>query len=293
MSELRRKMIRAMQLKDFSPRTQQSYLSAVKGIAGYFGKSPDQLSQEEIEDYILHLKDTGKSSSTRNVVISGLRFFYDHTLEDKGITLRMPRRRKPKILPVVLSKEQVGKIIAATGNIKHRLILMAAYSAGLRVGEIANLKINHIDSEQMLIRVEQGKGQKDRNTLLSKRFLQELRTYYKVWRPESYLFFTKNRHAPMGIATMQKIYYRAKKDAGISKGRGIHTLRHCFASHLLDAGYDVRKIQLLMGHRSLSTTMVYLHVSQSRLAKVESPLDFMQMSEDQSTPWEDNGETCH
>lgn len=282
-----------MKLKDFSPRTQRSYLSAVKGIAGFHGKSPDQLSQEEIEDYILHLKDTGKSSNTRNVVISGLRFFYEHTLEDKAITLRMPRRRKPKILPEVLSKAQVGKIIAATGNIKHRLILMAAYSAGLRVGEIANLKINHIDSEQMVIRVEQGKGRKDRYTLLSSRFLGELRTYYKAWRPESYLFFAKNRHVPISITTMQKIYYRAKKDAGISKGRGIHTLRHCFASHLLDAGYDIRKIQLLMGHRSLSTTMVYLHVSQSRLAKVESPLDFMQMSENQSTPWEDDGETCH
>ena len=146
---------------------------------------------------------------------------------------------------------------------------MAAYSAGLRVSEISKLKINHIDSEQMVIRVEQGKGMKDRYTLLSKKLLEELRTYWKIYRPKSWLFFTKDRNAHLSIAAMQKIYQRAKKKAGVTKGQGIHTLRHCFATHLLEAGYDVRRIQILMGHRSLSTTTVYLHVSRAGLAKMK------------------------
>lgn len=286
MSQLRSKMIRAMELKDFSPRTQKSYLYAVESLAGFHRKSPHLLTQEEVEDYLLHLKDTGKSPSTRNVIISGLRFFYEHTLKNEAIALKLPKRKKPLILPEVLSRKEVGRILDATVNIKHRLVLMTAYSAGLRVSEIANLKVNHIDSEQMVIRVEQAKGRKDRYTLLSKRLLEELRVYYKVYRPKGWLFFSKQRHIPMSICSMQKLYRRAKRDAGITKGRGIHTLRHCFATHLLEAGYDVRKIQLLMGHRSLSTTMVYLHVSRSGLSRVKSPLDFMQEVEADSIPWE-------
>ena len=291
MSQLRSKMIRAMELKDFSPRTQKSYLYAVEGLAGFHRKSPHLLTQEDVEDYLLHLKDSGKSSSTRNVIISGLRFFYEHTLKNEAIALKLPKRKKPVILPEVLSKKEVGSILDATVNIKHRLVLMTAYSAGLRVSEIANLKVNHIDSAQMVIRIEQAKGRKDRYTLLSKRLLEELRVYYKVYRPKSWLFFAKQRDIPMSICSMQKLYRRAKRDAGITKGRGIHTLRHCFATHLLEAGYDVRKIQILMGHRSLSTTMVYLHVSRSGLSKMKSPLDFMQEPEEDSIPWEAGDES--
>ena len=287
MSELRRKMIRAMRLKDFSPRTQKSYLSAVEGLAAFHKKSPDSLTQTEVEDYLLHLKDTGKSSSTRNVVISGLRFFYEKALEGNSIRLKLPSRKKPRILPVVLSKREVMKIISTPVNIKHRVILMLAYSAGLRVSEIAKLKINHIDSEQMIIRIEQAKGMKDRYTLLSKRLLKELRTYWRLYQPKSLLFYRKDPNTPMSIATMQAIYRHAKKNAGITKGRGIHTLRHCFATHLLEAGYDVRKIQILMGHRSLSTTMTYLHVSRSSLIKMKSPLDFAEDIDDHKSPWGD------
>jgi integrase/recombinase XerD len=168
---------------------------------------------------------------------------------------------------------------------------MTAYSAGLRVSEVANLKVKHIDSAQMVIRVEQGKGRKDRYTLLSKRLLEELRTYWKVYRPNDWLFFSKKRHVPMCIASMQRIYRRTKHDAGITKGGGIHCLRHCFATHLMEAGYDVRKIQVLMGHRSLSTTMVYLHVARSGLATVKSPLDALEEIDVQTTPWEAGDET--
>lgn len=288
MSELRSKMIRVMELRDFSPKTQKSYLSAVQGLAVFHNKPPDRLTQEEVDDYLLHLKDTGKTSSTRSVAISALRFFYEHVVQDKTIVMKFPRRRKSKILPQVLSRGQVRSIIDAPQDLKHRLVLMTAYSAGLRVSEIANLKVDHIDSARMEIHVYQGKGKKDRNTMLSQRLLEELRTYCKAYRPNSWLFFSKKRENPMCIASMQRIYRRAKNDAGIAKGRGIHTLRHCFATHLLEAGYDVRVIQRLMGHRSLSTTMVYLHVSRNGLANVKSPLDFLDEPETSAAPWEDD-----
>jgi site-specific recombinase XerD len=286
MSELRNKMIRMMELKDFSPRTQESYLAAVAGLAKFYMKSPDHLSQKEVEDYLLHLKMMGKSSSTRNVALCGIRFLLEQTLDEAPIRLNIPKRRQPKILPEVLSRGEVSRVIDAPANLKHRVILMTAYSAGLRLSEIVNLKVSHIDSAQMMIRVEQGKGRKDRYTLLSSRLLEELRPYWKVYRPESWLFFSKTRDCPMCPTSIQRMYTRAKLDAGVTKGHGIHTLRHCFASHLLEAGYDVRKIQLLLGHRSLSTTVVYLHVSRGGLAKVRSPLDFIDEPEDKAVPWE-------
>ncbi|WP_157068207.1 tyrosine-type recombinase/integrase, partial [Desulfosarcina cetonica] len=235
-------------------------------------------------------KDEGKSASTRNVIISGMKFFYQHTLVNSEIALNMPSRRKPKILPEVLSREQVRMIIDTPADLKHRLILMTAYSGGLRVSEVAALKVSSIDSARMVIRVYQGKGMKDRDTLLSTKLLEELRAYWKVYRPTDWLFYGKRPDTPMSITSIQRMYRRAKSDAGITKGKGIHCLRHCFATHLLEAGYDVRKIQLLMGHRSLSTTMVYLHVSRNGLAKVQSPLDFIEEPEQQAPPWEDDDE---
>jgi integrase/recombinase XerD len=286
MSELRNQMIRAMELKDFSDRTQDSYLRSVAGIAKFYGKSPNLLDQQEVEDYLLHLKQSGKSASTRNVAICGLRFLYEKVLNSQDISLSFPTRRKPKILPEVLSTKEVAGILDAPDNIKHRVILMTAYSAGLRLSEIANLKIEHINSARMQIRVYQGKGRKDRDTLLSKRLVKELRVYYKAYRPDSWLFYSTKRHIPMNISTIQRVYQSAKKKAGIKRGRGIHTLRHCFATHLLEAGCDLRTIQSLMGHRSLSTTMVYLHVSNIALSNVTSPLDRLSVTEEQTTPWE-------
>jgi integrase/recombinase XerD len=286
MSELRNQMIRAMELKDFSTKTQQAYLGAVKGLAKFYGKSPDLLNQQEVEDYLLDLKHSGKSASTRNVAICGLRFLYEKVLDSQDISLSFPTRKKPKILPEVLSTNEVASIIDAPDNIKHRVILMTAYSAGLRLSEIANLKIEHINSARMQIRVDQGKGRKDRDTLLSKRLVEELRVYYKAYRPDSWLFYSTKRHIPMNISTIQRVYQSAKKKAGVKRGRGIHTLRHCFATHLLEAGCDLRTIQLLMGHRSLSTIMVYLHVSNIALCNVTSPLDRLAGTEAQTIPWE-------
>jgi len=291
MSELRKKMIRAMKLRNFSPKTQKAYVAAVAGLAKFYNQSPDRLGQEKIENYLLHLKDKlGRSASTCNVVICGLRFFFEHTLKDSSIDLALPRRKKPKYLPEVLSREEVSRLIFSLSNIKHRLLLMIAYSAGLRVSEIARLKPQHIDSSRMVVRVEQGKGCKDRYTILSQRLLDDLRVYWRASHPGPWVFYSRNRQTPISISSIQKIYTKAKRKAGITKGKGIHTLRHCFATHLLEAGYDVRKIQILMGHRSLSTTMVYLHVSRKGLAMVKSPLDFVDESEDQANPWEDRND---
>lgn len=286
MSELRNQMIRAMELKDFSDRTQETYLGAVKRLAKFHGKSPELLNQQEVDNYLVHLKQSGKSASTRNVAISGIRFLYDQVLNSENICLNFPKRRKPKILPEVLSTSEVASIVDAPDNIKHRVILMTAYSAGLRLSEIVNLKIDHINSARMQIRVDQGKGRKDRDTLLSKRLVEELRVYYKAYRPDSWLFYSTKRHIPMNVSSIQRIYQSAKKKAGVKRGRGIHTLRHCFATHLLEAGCDLRKIQLLMGHRSLATTMIYLHVSNIGLANVTSPLDRLAPTGTLTTPWE-------
>ena len=286
MSELRNKMIRAMELKNLSFRTQEAYLGVVKGLSKFHKKSPDQLTQLEVEDYLLHLKKQGRSDSSRNIAVCALRFLFRFVLADTDIVLDFPNTRSPKILPEVLSQQEVQKILSAPSNIKHRVILMTAYSAGLRVSEIANMKIEHINSARMQIRVCQGKGAKDRDTLLSKKLVEQLRVYYAAYRPEVWLFCSKKTGRQMSIKSIQTIYNNAKRKAGIKRGRGIHTLRHCFATHLLEAGCDLRRIQMLMGHRSLATTMVYLHVSKVGLAKITSPLDRLLDSEQVSIPWE-------
>jgi site-specific recombinase XerD len=163
---------------------------------------------------------------------------------------------------------------------------MAVYSAGLRLSEVVSLKPNHIDSQRMLIRVEGGKGRKDRNTILSERLLTSLRSYWRLYKPSYWLFPSKDPEKHISRDTTQKIYYRAKKKAGITKGKGIHTLRHCFATHLLEAGYDIRKIQVLLGHKHVTTTTIYLHISNKAISMVKSPLDFIWSDEKETCPWE-------
>jgi site-specific recombinase XerD len=276
MSQLRQKMIRAMQLREFSPKTQVAYVAAVSGLAKYCNKSPHKINQEEVENYLLYLRqELKRSSSTCNV--------------DGSVKLKLPPRKKTKRLPEVLSRQEVNRLISNPANIKHRVMLMTAYSAGLRVSELVKVRLKHIDSSRMVIRVEQGKGKKDRYTILSQQLLKELCIYWKACRPVNWLFSTKNSTRHIAITTAQRIYNKAKKKEGITKGKGIHTLRHCFATHLLEAGYDVRTIQILLGHRSLSTTMVYLHVSKRCLGMVKSPLDFV--DEEITSPWEDTDDT--
>jgi integrase/recombinase XerD len=278
MTQLRQKMIRAMDLKNFTSETQRSYLTSVNGLARHYGRSPEQITDTMIEDYLLYLKnEKGNALSTCCTVLTAVRFFYAHIL-DKQISIGFSMSKMPRKLPTVLSMEEVWKLVCAPANLKHRLILMTTYAAGLRAGEVTRLKPEHIDSKRMLIKIVNGKGRKDRYTMLSKKLLHELRRYYKTCRPHTYLFpsnYEKHKHKPLSYETVRSIYEEARKKVGIKNGRGVHTLRHSFATHLLEAGYDIRKIQVLLGHSKLSTTMIYLHVSRETLSKVPSPLDLI------------------
>jgi site-specific recombinase XerD len=271
-------MIRAMELKNLSNNTQRAYLAAVTGLSKHYHQSPDKITDTMIEDYLLYLKNgKGNAPNSCGSVLTGIRFFYQNVAQ-KTLTVDYSLRKRPRKLPTVLTMEQVWKLICTPKNLKHRLILMTTYSAGLRASEVIRLKPEHIDSERMLIKVEGGKGGKDRYTLLSFKLLAELRQYYRKHRPQVYLFpstFKKRKNSPLTYESIRSVYEQARKKAGIKKGEGLHTLRHSFATHLLEAGYDIRKIQVLMGHARLSTTMIYLHVSRETLSKIPSPLDLI------------------
>jgi site-specific recombinase XerD len=276
MTPLRQKMVKAMELRNLSKNTQRYYLSAVIGLSKYYQQSPDKLTQEMIEDYLLYLKnDKGNTPGTCANVVAGLRFFYHHVSE-RQVHINCHFKKKRVKLPTVLPHDDIWRIINAPENLKHRLLLMTTYSAGLRAFEVAALKPDDIDSKTMLINVERGKGGRQRYTTLSKKLLKELRQYYKKYQPKTYLFpstFKRKKEQTLTYTSVRSIYEKARKKAGVKKGAGIHTLRHSFATHLLEAGHDIRRIQVLMGHRRLSTTMIYLHVSRQILSKIPSPLD--------------------
>jgi site-specific recombinase XerD len=267
-------MIEEIRLRNFSPRTEKSYVSAMVELAKYYRQSPDELSQDQIRAYLLHLKDRGLSASSRNVAISGMKFFYHHCLGWNEKQLFIAPRKRSWQLPEVLSQKEVERLLLAATKQRDRCLLMTAYATGLRVSELVRLKVSAIDSHRMMVRVEQGKGRKDRYTILSQRLLEELRAYWKGHRSPTYLFPNAKGH-PISIDYAQKTYNRAKLRAGIDKGHGIHTLRHCFATHLLEAGVDLRTIQTLLGHTSLLSTERYLQIRQHRITTMANPLDLL------------------
>lgn len=274
MSPLRKRMVDAMKVRHLSPRTIESYVSGVAGLAEFCGRSPDRIGGQQIQRYLVHLHDERKLAwSSCNVVFSGLRFFYHQVLKRPDLSFSIPPRRTERRLPTVLSRDEVERILKVAPNVKHRALLMTTYGGGLRVSEVVRLQPHHIESDRMMIRVEQGKGRKDRYTLLPNRLLQQLREYWVLYRPTSWLFFGRDRETPMAIGTAQKIYYNARDRAGITHGRGIHTLRHAFATHLLEEGYDIFTIKGMMGHGALSSTARYLHITSGRIGSVRSPLD--------------------
>lgn len=276
MGALRTRMIEEMRLRNFSARTQESYLGAMKGLAKHYRRSPDQLAQEEIRTYLLHLEQRGLSPSSRNVAISAMKFFYHRMLGWNDTQLFIPPRRRSWQLPEVLGQKEVERLLLAAPKVLHRCLLMTAYATGLRVSELVRLKVNAIDSERMMVRVEQGKGKKDRYTILSPRLLTELRSYWKEHRSPTYLF-PNRKGDPISIDYAQRIYNLAKLRAGIHKGRGIHTLRHCFATHLLEAGVDLKTIQTLLGHNSMASTERYLQIRQHRITTTANPLDLLRL----------------
>ena len=275
MTPLRAKMIREMQLRQFSPCTEEVYLRAVHRLAKHYRKSPDQLDLEELRSYLHHMLTEQKlSSSTCSQAAAALTFLYREVLARKGFELKV-RRKKPGRLPEVLSREEVVRLFSAATNLKHRALLITAYATGLRVKELVHLKLKDIQSERMMIRVEQGKGGKDRYTLASPTLLQELRAYWRLYRPKLWLFSDKSGEKPMPVASAQRIWTTVKKRARLTRGQGIHTLRHSFATHMLEAGASIAQIQQLLGHGHVGTTMRYLHVAKKNLSDLRSPLDLL------------------
>lgn len=282
MSPLREKMIKEMKIRRFAENTQRAYITAVAQLANFYQKSPALLNHEQVQEYLLHLSEKRKLEwSSCNVAASAIRFFYNETLNDHNVRFTIPPRKMQAKLPHILSHEELERLFNAESNVKHRSMLMATYAAGLRVSELVRLKPIHIESDRMLIRIEQGKGNKDRYTILSKRLLSELRNYWKVYRPKIWLFPSKNTNKQMSTKNAWRVYDKARRKAGLQRGKGIHTLRHCFATHLLESGVDLRTIQTMMGHGSIKTTMIYLQISRKRLTSIKSPFDLIDYPDDE------------
>lgn len=278
-SPLRTKFTDYMTLRGLSPKTKEAYISAVAGLAKYYHQSPDKLNNDQIQGYLLHLiKERKLAWSSCNIVFSALRCFYINVLNWNETRFHIPSRPRHKQLPLLLSVSEVQHLINCAKNPKHHALLMTVYGAGLRVSEVVKLQPRHIESKRMMLRIEQGKGKKDRYTVLPKSLLLELRAYWKACRPHSWLFFGKDKNKPMPVNTAQNIYYNAKKAAGITKGKGIHTLRHAFATHLLDQGTDIYVIKQMMGHSAIKTTSRYMHTTVQKIAAVVSPVDALQFS---------------
>jgi len=276
MSELSDRMTRDMQLRRLSERTQESYLRGVRGLAKHYQRSPDQITDREVQDYLLYLLNVRKAAwSTCNILMSALKFFYGTTLGRTSTCLAIPPRKIEQRLPEILSAQEIKRLFAATQNVKHRTLLMTVYAAGLRVSEAVSLKVTDIDSERMTLRVEQGKGCKDRYVTLSPRLLQQLREYWKQYRPTPWLFPGGIPDQAMPRDTAYVIYVKTKMKAGIRKVGGIHVLRHAYATHMLEAGVDLRTLQMLLGHRSIMTTQRYIHVTQKNLGTPAKPMDLL------------------
>lgn len=286
MTPLRKKMIDDMVLRGLAKSTQEAYLHAVAELAKFHTRSPDELSSEEVQRFLLHLfKDRGMAPMSVNRMLFGLRFFYHETLGRERTSFRLPCARRPSKLPEILSREEVLRLFDGTDNLKHCTLLKTAYAAGLRVSELVHLKVRNIDSERMTLRIEQGKRAKDRYALLSERLLSQLREYWKVYRPGDWLFPGQREGEPLSRHSAGQVFHLAKARAGIDKRGGIHSLRHAFATHLLEAGTDLHTIQRLLGHSSIRTTMRYFHLTQRRLMATDSPLDLLdQALGSQSSP---------
>lgn len=275
MSSLRKQMRADMVLRGLAPRTQEAYIGAVAGLARYYKRSPEFLTQGEVQKYLLHLIEERKWAwSSTNQAACALRFFFHVTLNRPDASFLIPSRKTPSKLPEILSKAEVDRIIGACTCLRHRALLMTIYAAGLRVTEACLLRVADIDSTRMMIRVANGKGGKDRYTLLPPQLLTTLRLHWQTSRPAEWLFPKNDGTRPVNISQVQKMFHAAKRRARVTKQGGIHSLRHAFATHLLEAGVDIHTIGRLMGHDQITTTARYLHVKQ-QVASTDSPLDLL------------------
>jgi integrase/recombinase XerD len=279
MTKLREQMIQEMTLRGFALNTQRTYLRAVSQLAQHYGRSPDLVSNREVKTYLFHLhQDEKRSTSTCNVAAAALRFFYHRTLGRSRTDFDIPIARKPTKLPHALSRDEVARLMSRTQFLKHRVLFRIAYSSGLRVSEVVMLRPTDIDSDRMVIRVEQGKGAKDRLAVLSPRLLEELREYFRRERPGEFLFPSRDGKGHLCAAALKHAFSAAKRRAKIAKPGGIHLLRHAFATHMLEAGTDLHTLQRLLGHRSIRTTARYLHLMEPARRAAQACPDLLDFS---------------
>jgi site-specific recombinase XerD len=280
-SPLRRRMTEDMTVRGFTASTQQGYIRTVRDFTAFFGRSPDSSDAEDLRRYQLHMRSIGASATTMNAAVSALRFFFGVTLGRDDANKGMTTVREPRKLPVVLSPEEVARVLDAAPGLKYRAALSVAYGAGLRASEVVSLKLADIDSSRMVIRVEQGKGRKDRYAMLSEPLLDLLRAWWLAARergvmlPGGWLFPGQNPVNPLTTRQLRRAFDGAKETAGIDKRVSLHTLRHCFATHLLEQKVDIRVIQVLLGHSKLDTTARYSQVASTTLRAVKSPLEHL------------------
>ena len=277
MTPLRQRMTEDMQIRNLSPHTQRSYLQQVSGFAQFFDQSPEQLGPEQIRAYQVYLTNEKKLAPQSIIIaVAALRFLYNVSLQkDWDLAHLLPTPKKPQTLPIVLSPEEVLQFLGCVRSTRNRAVLTTCYAAGLRISEALHLQPVDIDSRRMVLRVEQGKGRKDRYVMLSPQLLETLRQYWRAVRPNGWLFEGNIPGRPLDKSAVEQACHKARRLAGIRKPITPHSMRHAFAVHLLEAGTDVRTIQLLLGHRSLATTAHYLRIATSKVCSHSSPLDLL------------------
>jgi len=280
---LRRRMIEDMTARKLGPASQRSHIYSCKRFAGFLQRSPDSATAEDLRRFQLHLAETGMSICNRNRIMTGLRFLFRVTLRRLDLAAEIYHLHEPQKVPQVMSPEETRRLLAVASKLKARVMLSLCYGCGLRAGEVVRLKVKHIDSAQNVIRIEQSKGRKDRNVMLSPEMLDLLRQWWKVRRgfdaatavQERWLFPGRRSDTPMTTRQLSRLFHEAADQAGIKKNVGLHALRHSFATHLLERGTDIRIIQALLGHEKLDTTARYTRVATGMIAKIESPLDML------------------
>ena len=282
-SPLRRRMLDDMVMRGLREETQRDYIRFVRSFAAFLGRSPDTATAEDVRRFQVHQAETGVQLPTVNGSVSALRFLFTVTLDRPDLSRRLVLVRQPRKLPAVLSVQEVGRLLEAAPGPKHKAALGTAYGAGLRVSEVVALKVGDIDSTRMLIRVEQGKGRKDRNAMLSPQFLTLLRQWWRegkrrgVMLPEGWLFPGRNCLEPLSTRQLNRAVHEAAETAGIKKRVSPHTLRHSFATHLLEQDVDIRVIQVLLGHSKLDTTALYARVATKTIRAVTSPIEHLKL----------------
>ena len=280
-SPLRQRMIDDMRMRKLADKTQSGYIRVVQQFTGFLGRSPDTATIEDLRRYQLPLVDHGRSPISLNAAITGLKFFFEVTLDQGDLMTKMQPVRVPQTLPVVLSRDEAARLIAAARNLKHQTALSVAYGTGLRASEVVALKVGDVDSQRMTLRIEQGKGRKDRYAMLPPLLLERLRTWWRVARAQGkmldggWLFPGLNPIESLSTRQLNRAVHEAALAAGIDKRVSMHTLRHCFATHLLEQKVDIRVIQVLLGHKKLETTALYTHVATDLLREVISPLEHL------------------